>query len=92
MNRILLTTAALTLIAGTAFAGPKDKPTAKGPDCAVMQHAIGTVDASTPKSVYQGKTYYFCCAACKPMFDKNPAKYVKAEAKPAKPAKNKKKA
>ena len=89
MNRILLTAAALTLAAGAALAGPKDKPTAKGPDCVVMKHAIGTVDADTPKSVYQGKTYYFCCAACKPMFDKNPAKYVKAETKPAK---NKKKA
>lgn len=26
--------------------------------------------------VYQGKTYYFCCAACKPLFLKNPQKYA----------------
>ena len=29
------------------------------------------------KSVYKGKTYYFCCATCKPAFDKNPEKYIK---------------
>ena len=29
------------------------------------------------KSVYKGKTYYFCCPSCKPAFDKNPEKYIK---------------
>ncbi len=29
------------------------------------------------KSEYSGKTYYFCAANCKTIFDKNPAKYVK---------------
>jgi YHS domain-containing protein len=28
-------------------------------------------------TVYKGKTYYFCCAACKPEFLKNPDKYAK---------------
>lgn len=28
-------------------------------------------------AVYQGKTYYFCCAGCKPAFIKDPAKYLK---------------
>lgn len=27
-------------------------------------------------TVYKGKTVYFCCAMCKPEFDKNPEKYV----------------
>lgn len=31
---------------------------------------------SAPKSEYKGKTYYFCCPACKPKFDKDPEKYV----------------
>lgn len=26
---------------------------------------------------YEGKTYYFCCAGCKEMFEKNPEKYAK---------------
>jgi Cu+-exporting ATPase len=28
-------------------------------------------------SEYNGKTYYFCSAACKAKFDANPAQYVK---------------
>lgn len=27
-------------------------------------------------TVYKGKTYYFCCAGCKPLFLKNPEKYL----------------
>jgi len=27
-------------------------------------------------SVYEGKTYYFCCEACKKTFEKLPEKYV----------------
>lgn len=38
-----------------------------------------TMDESVPKakataSVFNGKTYYFCCKQCKKMFDKNPSK------------------
>ena len=29
-------------------------------------------------AVYQGKTYYFCSAACKATFEKTPAKYAKS--------------
>ncbi len=28
-------------------------------------------------SNYKGKTYYFCSAACKATFEKNPEKFVK---------------
>ena len=28
------------------------------------------------KSEYQGKTYYFCSAACKEQFDMNPVAYA----------------
>ena len=27
-------------------------------------------------TVYKGTTYYFCCKACKPLFEKNPTKYL----------------
>jgi YHS domain-containing protein len=27
-------------------------------------------------TVYKGKTVYFCCPACKPLFEKNPEKYI----------------
>jgi len=39
-----------------------------------------TVDEKTAKykSDHNGKTYYFCSASCKTVFDKNPARYLKA--------------
>lgn len=44
----------------------------KDPVCGMM------VNEKTAKftSKYMGKTYYFCCQACKTKFDKNPEKYV----------------
>lgn len=30
-------------------------------------------------SVYKGKKYYFCAAACKTAFDQDPEKYLKEE-------------
>ena len=32
------------------------------------------------KSEYKGKTYYFCAPGCKRAFDKDPEKYLRAEA------------
>jgi Cu+-exporting ATPase len=29
------------------------------------------------RSEYKGKTYYFCCPACKVKFDANPQQYAK---------------
>jgi len=45
--------------------------------CPVMGTKIPDVSKAAGKSVYKGKTYYFCCPGCKPQFDKNPAKYIK---------------
>ena len=52
--------------------------------CPVMGSKIPDVTKAAGKSVYKGKTYYFCCASCKPLFDKNPEKYV-PQPPPAKP-------
>jgi len=52
---------------------------AKGPVsavCPVMGTKIPDVSKAAGKSVYKGKTYYFCCPGCKPEFDKNPEKYA----------------
>ncbi len=35
---------------------------------------------ATNKSVYQGKTYYFCSPGCKRDFDRDPQKYIKSAA------------
>jgi len=31
------------------------------------------------KTVYKGKTYYFCCAGCPEKFKNNPEKYLKSK-------------
>lgn len=31
------------------------------------------------KSIYKGKTYYFCAMVCKEKFDKEPEKYIDKE-------------
>ena len=48
--------------------------------CPVTGEAIDSVADAAGSSVYKGKKYYFCCSGCKPLFDKNPSKYVKAKA------------
>lgn len=60
--------------APTAF----DSPQAVGTKatCPVTGDTF-TISAQTAHSEYQGKHYYFCCPACKPQFDADPAKYVK---------------
>jgi len=50
--------------------------------CPVMGNRIPDVSkAPGGKSVYKGKTYYFCCPGCKTSFDKNPEKYLGGEKK-----------
>ena len=73
------------VLSGTAHAAKKAPPkkapakkVAAKPNlvCPVMNTKVASVKTAAGKSVYKGKTYYFCCAGCKPEFDKNPAKYV----------------
>jgi len=35
------------------------------------------VTADSPKSEYNGKTYYFCCPHCKAKFESSPGKFAK---------------
>ena len=79
--------------AGTTKKAPA-KPAAKkkvvSAVCPVMGTKIPDVSkAGGGKSVYKGKTYYFCCPGCKPMFDKNPEKYIKKTPAKKMPAKKK---
>ncbi|MBW3625594.1 MAG: YHS domain-containing protein, partial [Armatimonadetes bacterium] len=46
-----------------------------------MGAKIASVKEAVGKSTYKGKTYYFCCAGCKPEFDKNPEKFIKSTSK-----------
>jgi YHS domain-containing protein len=36
-----------------------------------------TVKANTATATFNGRVYAFCCADCKPDFEKNPAKYAR---------------
>ncbi len=87
MKTTILITAALAVLTPTAFAAPahttKAAPTAKA--AALVCPVTGTKIASASKAynheTYKGKTYYFCCSACKPVFDKNPSKVIANAAK-----------
>ena len=45
--------------------------------CPVTKAKISP-DKAYDKTTYKGKTYYFCCAGCRPLFEKNPEKYLKS--------------
>ena len=49
--------------------------------CPVMGGKVASAKTAAGKSTYKGTTYYFCCAGCKPEFDKNPAKFVPGDKK-----------
>ncbi len=35
------------------------------------------VQENTPRTDYEGTSYYFCCAACQKAFEQDPKQYVK---------------
>jgi YHS domain-containing protein len=49
--------------------------------CPVSGAKIASAKDAVGSAVYKGKTYYFCCPMCKPLFVKDPAKYVTAASK-----------
>ena len=85
MKTILLTTAALAALATGAVAAPTHAPKPLTAKAALVCPVTGTKIASAAKAYakedYKGKTYYFCCPACKPAFDKNPGKVIASAAK-----------
>lgn len=59
----------------------KEHKNAKGQlICPVMGGVVASAAKASGFSDHNGTRYYFCCGGCKPMFDKNPSKYVKADA------------
>ena len=49
--------------------------------CPVTGTKIPSKGKAFGHSTYKGKTYYFCCPQCKPVFDKNPGKVIANAAK-----------
>lgn len=75
--RILILSLLSILYLKPVFASPPEKDQII---CPVMKQPVNDTKTA-PKSEYKGKTYYFCCPACKPKFDKDPEKYIQDEHK-----------
>ncbi len=76
------------MIAGCTSTTPSTKitqPLVVDPVCAYLSD-MGCINIAvsdnTPKSTYEGVTYYFCSKECKVDFDRNPLKYLKAVTSP----------
>ncbi len=88
MTRTLLTITAALLLPTALFAAPaaKAKTVKKAAPvaltCPITGEKIASVKDAAGSSTYKGKKYYFCCASCKPTFDKDPQKYVKTASVP----------
>ena len=74
MKTLLLTLTASLALAGTALAAPAQKPVVL--TCPVTGEKIASPAAAAGHETYKGKTYYFCCSACQPIFDKNRDKVI----------------
>ena len=79
MKTFVLTAALAAALTGSALAAPAKR--AAPLVCPITGEKIASVKDAAGHSTYHGKTYYFCCARCKPQFDDNPAKYVHPAAK-----------
>jgi YHS domain-containing protein len=80
MKQIVGVFCALILV-GSIAAAPASaavkKPAKAAPIyCPVTGELIASPKDAFDSEVYKGKTYYFCCAGCKPMFDADPGKYI----------------
>ena len=83
MRNFLAAFSGLIIIAGAAVAAVPLKhagaaATAEKLICPVTGETVASKKAAAGHSTYKGKTYYFCCPGCKPAFDKDPAKFIKA--------------
>ena len=77
MKKFTPFTLACLLALVPALPAAQGAPKAAALICPVTYLPVGSPALAVGKSVYKGKTYYFCTANCKHLFDKNPAKYAK---------------
>lgn len=58
-----------------AFVAPGEAKVGDKTKCLVSDE-IFTVEETSPKVEYEGKTYYLCCPGCAKKFQADPAKYL----------------
>lgn len=69
--------------AGEKPAAVPSEPSAGGPDEAIdpVCDMTVTVKGARYHAEHEGETYYFCCPACRKLFQNEPQKYLKVESK-----------
>lgn len=83
MNKVALV-CSLAILSISVMAGQKAKPKTSV-KCPVMTDQAVDIKKATKEGMfadYKGRRYFFCCAACKPAFNKNPAAFSKGESIP----------
>ncbi len=82
---VTLAALAHTALTLPAFAAPVPAPKTPAKTaalvCPITGEKIRSVNAAAAHETFKGKTYYFCCSSCKPVFDKNPDKAIANAAK-----------
>ncbi|MEI7576980.1 MAG: YHS domain-containing protein [Armatimonadota bacterium] len=81
MKKLVVALMLCAMVVPAINAQDKDKKK-KELHCAVMPQDKIDVKKSTKAKLfsdYKGNRYYFCCAGCKPAFDKDPEKYKDAD-------------
>ncbi len=84
MKKTTLFSAAIMLLAVSAFAAPPKKNVKKTSDsikCAVMESNNVSISKATTSKMfadYKGNRYFFCCGGCPEAFKKDPAKFAKS--------------
>ena len=97
MKTFVIAATAAILLTTASFAAPKHVKMCKakpkvahakvihakvtGFICPITGNKIASIKDAVGHSTYKGKTYYFCCPMCKPMFDKAPAATLAKAAK-----------
>ena len=82
MKTLLLTVGIVITLSGPALSAQtlghtKAHPRKTALICPVTGEKFASTKTAAGHSMYKGKTFYFCCAGCKPRFDKNPAGITK---------------
>ena len=79
MRALIVAAMAIAALGSPAFAAAGDQHVTQPQAafvCPVTGNKIVPASKAAGHSSYKGRTYYFCCAGCKPKFDKIPQHYV----------------